>query len=134
MRLFSSLDGWITQQVDIYFFFTSSLCKTLMRFCFVSVIKRGIYCNLNFNSIFWIFYWEKPKITKNLKNIFLMYLCYFRRLFQRIKKKKKKKKKYIFIFSDLIIIVEGRWPIWKLKIFSPSNPFFFNQMVYNQFS
>jgi len=36
---------------DIHFFFTSSLCKILMRFCFISIVKRGYLFLLTFLPI-----------------------------------------------------------------------------------
>jgi hypothetical protein len=57
--------------------------------------------------------------------MFLTYSCRFQHLFQKkkIRKKNKNKNKFL-IFSDLIIIMGGRSPIWKLETLLLSNPFF----------
>jgi len=43
-------DGWITQQdQQTFFFFRSSLCKTLIRICFVSIVKKRHILLLTFD-------------------------------------------------------------------------------------
>jgi hypothetical protein len=59
MRLFSlkKKSHWNSKmhgssnKFNIYFFFTSSLCKIMRRFCFVSIVKRWYMLLLTFDPI-----------------------------------------------------------------------------------
>ena len=73
---FKTQSFWMSESLSKlrwHFFFTSLLCKTLMRFCFISIVKRG---HLLLPIFFYLIFYKLKKNRKiTMKNLKIYFWC-----------------------------------------------------------